>query len=174
MAAPKFAPVEPTAHARAYESPDHVPDPWVADRPGEIDGIQPRGPKLGAQGPDQGYALKLASRLVPELRLQPGERTDDAVRGCVAIALRRASSFGRAPMIHDLTLAFTMWGFLDPGPPSDLVEERRRRFAGVGNVVHGYDGRRALADLVPDEVLRATPQQVTERYPAQWRALTGA
>ena len=174
MAAPKFAPVEPTARTRAYESPDHVPDRWVPDRPGEIDGLQPRGPKLGTQGPDQGYALKLASHLVPKLQLQTGERADDAVRGALGIALRRASLFGRAPVIHDLTIAFTMWGFLDPSPPSDLVEARRGRFAGVGKVVHHYDEGRAIADMVPEDVLRATQQQVAARYPGEWRALTGA
>ena len=174
MAAPKFAPVGPTVRTRAYESPDHVPDPWVADRPGDIDGLQPRGPRLGTPGPDQGYALKLANRLVPELHLQPGERTDDAVRGCLGIALARASMFGRAPLIHDLTIAFTMWGYFDPNPPAELVEERRDRFAGVGDVVHGYDASRALVDMVPDDVLRSTPQDVAARYPAEWRALTGA
>ena len=174
MAAPKFAPVEPGARTRAYASPDHVPEKWLPDRPGEIDGPQPRGPKLGTQGPDQGYGLKLANHLAPKLQLQPGERVDDAVRGCLGIALRRASIFGRAPVIHDFTIAYTIWGFFDPNPPADLVAERRRRFEGVGNVVHHYDEGRALVDMVPDDVLRATPQQVTARYPGEWRALTGA
>ena len=109
MAAPKFVPTLPTDSPRTYGSPDHVPDTWMPDRPGELDGAQPRGPQLGTQGPDQGYALKLANRLRPSLRLQPGERADDAVHGCLGIALRRASLFGRAPVdprphagVHDL------------------------------------------------------------------------
>ena len=73
MAAPKFAPVSPLDRARGYESPDHVPDAWVADRPAEVQGRQPVGPRLGYQGPDQGYALALAERLRPEIRCQPAE-----------------------------------------------------------------------------------------------------
>ena len=65
MAAPKFAPVAPLDHARGYESPDHVPDTWRADRPAEVQGRQPSGARLGFQGPDQGYAITLAARLRP-------------------------------------------------------------------------------------------------------------
>ena len=110
MAAPKYVPTLPTDSPRTYDSPDHVPDDWRPDRPGDLDGAQPRGPQLGTQGPDQGYALKLANLLRAALQLQPGERAEDAVRGCLGIALRRASLFGRAPVIHDLRLAFTIWG----------------------------------------------------------------
>ena len=132
MAAPRFAPVTPLDDARGYESPDHVPGPWVADRPADIAGRQPAGPRLGYQGPDQGYALTLAARIRPELHVQPGEHVDDALAGCTAVALRRASMYGRAPVIHDLRIACTIWGFLDPSPPAELVDAappavRRRR-----------------------------------------------
>jgi hypothetical protein len=166
--------VNPTEHPRAYASPDHVPDPWMPDRPGEIDGLQPRGPRLGTQGPDQGYALTIARRLVPDVRLQPGEQLADAVRGSLGVALRRASLFSRAPVVHDLTIAFTIWGFFDDSPPAELVERRRELFEGVGNVMHHYAEGRAIADLVPESTLRSTPQQVAGRYPTEWRALTGA
>ncbi len=69
MAAPKFSPVAPLDDARGYESPDHVPDRWSADRPAEA-GRQPTGARLGFQGPDQGYALTLAARLRPEVQVQ--------------------------------------------------------------------------------------------------------
>lgn len=174
MAAPKFAPTPTTESARAYASPDHVPDPWMPERPGELEGLQPRGPRLGTQGPDQGFALRIAGRLSPKVKLQPGERLDDAVRGCLGIALRRASIFSRAPVVHDLTIAFTMWGYFDETPPAALVEVRRRLFEGVGNQSHHYAEGRHLADLVPESTLRSTPQQVAARYPAEWRELTGA
>ncbi len=173
MAAPKFAPVSPIDDARGYESPDHVPGPWVADRPADISGRQPAGPRLGYQGPDQGYALTLAARLRPEVRTQPGERLDDAVSGGTAVALRRASMYGRAPVIHDLRLAFTIWGYLDPSPPADLVELRRRLFEGVANPLHHYDELRALVDSVPESTLRGTPDEIRSAYPAQWRDLLG-
>ena len=63
MAAPKFAssPAE-GGGLRSYRSPDHVPESWEATRPGDLPGRQPSGSHLGYQGPDQGYALALASR----------------------------------------------------------------------------------------------------------------
>jgi hypothetical protein len=174
MAAPRFAPVPPTEPTRGYESPDHVPESWSATRPGDLDGLQPRGARLGAQGPDQGYALRLARQLAPKVRLQPSERLDDAVQGALGIALRRASLFGRAPVVYDLTIAFTIWGFFDETPPVDLVERRRWLFEGVGNVDHHYAEGRAIADLVPEATLRSTPDEVARRYPDAWRELTGA
>jgi hypothetical protein len=174
MAAPKHVPTLATDSPRSYGSPDHVPDAWMPGRPGELDGPQPRGPQLGTQGPDQGYALKLANRLRPSLRLQTGERADDVVRGGLGIALRRASLFGRAPVIHDLTLAFTIWGFLDDDPPADLVECRRQLFAGVGNVMHHYAEGREIADIVPESTLRASVDDVARTWRDRWGELTGA
>jgi hypothetical protein len=174
MAAPRFAPVSPVDDARGYESPAHVPGAWVADRPGDIKGFQPEGGRLGYQGPDQGFALKIAKGFRDRIVVSPGEGIDDAVRGCLGIALRRASMFSRAPTVHDLTVAFTMWGFLDQSPPVELVELRRSLFEGVGNVVHHYDEARALVDMVPEGTLRMTHQQIAGAYPARWRELVGA
>lgn len=172
MAAPKYAPNPVLDEVRTYASPDVVPAPWSPDRPGDLDAGQPTGERLGYQGPDQGYALSLARRF--EGRLHVGELTvDDAVRGCLNIALKRASMFGRAPVIHDLTIAFTMWGFLDPQPPADLVARRRELFDGVGHLHHYKEGR-AIADLVPESTLRLNPAQVTTQYRTNWRELTGA
>jgi hypothetical protein len=173
MAAPKFVPVPATDTTRGYASPDHVPDPWVADRPGELAGRQPVGRGLGVQGPDQGYALVLAERLRPDLHLQTGESADDALQGALNVALRRASMFGRAPVIHDLVIALTIWGFLDPSPPADLVATRRPLFEGVAKVVHHYAEGRRLAAMVPQETLRMSRDEVTAAYPAEWRDLTG-
>jgi hypothetical protein len=172
MAAPEYVPVSPVARPRSYESPDHVPDAWVADRPGEVVGAQPVGARLGYQGPDQGYALKLADEeLKPRLQLADGEHATDAVTGCVGIAMRRASMYGRAPTIHDLTIAFTIWGYLDPSPPGELVELRRRVFVGVGHVTHHYAEGRAIVDAVPEATLRMTPTQVRDAYPGRWHEL---
>lgn len=171
MAAPRFAPTPETLH---YESPPVVPTHWKADRPGDIEGFQPVGPRLGAQGPDQGYALQLAKRLAPSLKLQDGERLDDAIRGCLGIALRRASLYGRAPVIHDLRLAFTIWGFFLDAPPADLVQRRKALFEGVAKVNHHYAEGRAIVDLVPESTLRLTPDQAAAQMPGAWRELTGA
>lgn len=174
MAAPRFAPVSPVQPVRSYGSPEHVPGRWAPDRPGEIRGRQPEGARLGYQGPDQGYALTLAERVRPKLHPGPGLTADDAIQGCVTIALRRASLFGRAPVMHDLTLAFTIWGFFDEQPPAELVARRRELFEGVGNVLHHYAEARAIADLVPEATLRLTPQAAAAEMPARWRELTGA
>ena len=157
-----------------YSSPDVVPEAWCPERPGVVEGLQPAGPLLGAQGPDHGYALTLARRLAPKLHLRQGERLDDAIRGCVLIALRRASLYSRAPVVHDVTLAFTIWGFFDAEPPADLVARRASLFEGVGNVLHHYAEGRVIADLVPESTLRLSPAAVAAAYPARWRELTGA
>jgi hypothetical protein len=151
-----------------------VPASWSPDRPGEIEGRQPTGDQLGYQGPDQGYVLTLAARLRPTLRVSAGESTDDAIRGCINIALRRASLFGRAPVVHDLTVAFTIWGWLDAKPSADLVARRRELFAGVANTAQHYTEGRHIADLVPESTLRLSPLQASEAYPDNWRQLTGA
>jgi hypothetical protein len=174
MAAPKFAPVLPTDDPRSYESPGTVPAPWMPDRPGEIDGFQPVDDRLGFQGPNQGFALKIANGFADRLHLAAGEHRADAIRGCLGVALRRASMFSRAPVVHDLTVAFTVWGFLDPQPPADLVALRTKMFEGVSNVLHHYDESRAIVDIVPEATLRMTPQQVQAAYPERWKELIGA
>ncbi len=174
MAAPKFAPVPPATPGRGYHSPHHVPTSWSSQRPAEIHGRQPEAEGLGRPGPDQGYGLMLAERLRPRVMAQPGESVDDALRGALNIGLRRASLFGRAPVIHDLRLALTIWGWLDADPPADLVATRRTLFEGVANAVHHYSEGRRLADLVPEATLRMTPEVVATRWRTDWRTLTGA
>lgn len=145
----------------------------MPDRPGEISGFQPGGERLGDQGPDQGFALRIASQLRPKLQLQQGENADDAIEGCLGIALRRASMFSRAPVVHDLTIAFTIWGFYDPEPDEELVTIRRNVFDGLRHVSHHYAEARDAVDQVPSETLRTSHGDVTASYPSQWRSLLG-
>ncbi len=167
MAAPDYVPVTRADEPR-QELPMPPPSRWTPDRPGDLQRGQPLGPRLGRPGPDQGYALKLAEHLEDRLRLAEGEHLEDVIAGGVAIALRRASMFGRAPVIHDLELAFGLFGFLDDAP-SDLIERRRALFAGAD---HQYWEQRALVDMIPEETLRMTPAQVRSRL-AEWRTLAG-
>jgi hypothetical protein len=140
----------------------------MADRPGEVVGSEPTaGPGLGNQGPDQGYALKLAERFAGRLVLAAGEREDDALAGCVAVALRRASMFGRAPVMHDLRVALELFGFLDEAADAELVAWRRDRFGGAAGH-HGYHVRLSLADLAPAETLRLTPAAAAEARIENW------
>jgi len=173
MAAPPYVPTRPADRPRTYTSPEHVPDSWKPERPGDLTGRQPRAPQLGYPGPDQGYGLVLANRFRDRLALQPHEDADDAVTGCLGSGLRRASMFGRAPVVHDFTIAYTIWGFLDANPPAELVAWRRPRFEGLANTLHHYAEMRDLVDSIPEATLRCTHQQVQADYPARWKELLG-
>lgn len=174
MAIPKFTPSDPTDNPQVYESPDFVPLPWKLDRKAEIVGRQPKGNGLGNPGPDQGYVLTLAALVRGRIRVQPGELVDDVVAGSITIALRRASQVGRAPVMEDILIALTIWGWLLDSPPHDLVNTRQKLFAGLGNTAHHYAESRKVADLVPDTTFRLTLETLTSSMPMSWRALTGA
>jgi hypothetical protein len=166
VAAPEFVPVDLEDLPRTKVT---LPAPanWRADRPGDLHGSQPLGPKLGRPGPDQGYALKLADDCFRDrLVLASGEHPDDAIAGCVAVGLKRASMYGRAPVIYDLELAFTLWGYFEGAPP-ELVAFRRTLFEAA---CHHYSDQREIVDLVPDTTLQLTPAQVRERL-SDWKSL---
>src|SRR4051794_30063651 len=100
MAAPDYVPVLPEDRPRRAE-PMPPAAPWIANRPGDFvikDAAQPRGPSLGSPGPDLGYALKLRHVFDDHIRLQPGESREDADAGCIDVAMKRSSLFGRAPV----------------------------------------------------------------------------
>ncbi len=169
MAAPEYVPGRPNDGVRTYESPPRRGGSWRADRPGDLGGEgQPTGDRFGSQGPDQGYALGLARRLLPELHLTEGESPADVTAALVAVALKRASLFGRAPVIHDLRVAATLYGYLDASPPAALVAQRRVLVAGVAHP-HHYAELGSLADAVDDEVLRLTPARLRELQPTEWK-----
>jgi hypothetical protein len=173
MAAPEYVPVPPTERPRLpWKSPDHVPTAWIPDRPADFSdrSRQPTGPRLGNPGPDIGYALRLAELVRPEILSCPGDDVDDAVAGCVDIAMRRAATYGRAPVMQDLRLAFRMWGWFDDAPAQDLVGVRRTVFEAAR---HDYEIRRAVVDRVPESTLRMTLAEVQAAYPARWRELVG-
>jgi hypothetical protein len=168
MGAPQHVPTDPTA-PRHYEAPRRRPGGWTADRPGELEGGQPKAAGLGHQGPDQGYALRLAQVLADEIQLSSGEARSDALAGCAVVGLKRASLFGRAPVLHDLRAASAVWGF-DRAADQALVDERTKRFAEIANA-HHYEERRAVADAVPDEVLTLDLDEIQRRSIDDWRSV---
>jgi len=121
---------------------------------------------MGVTGPDQGYALRLARSFDERIELAEGEQLEDARVGCVAVAMKRASLFGRAPVKADIEHACTLWGYLGDAP-EDLVAFRRRIFAGAA---HHYWDQRLLVDRVPEATLRLTPDQVRQQL-ATWSGL---
>ena len=155
-----------------YRSPPRRADSWTAERPGEVVGGEATGGRgLGSQGPDQGYMLKLAEDFADPVLLGFGERIDDVMAGCCAVALRRASLFGRAPVVHDLRLALELFGFLGVAD-AEQVLWRRPMFAGAAGH-HGYYVKLRLADLVPESALRLTPAAAAEARSEGWRTPLG-
>lgn len=167
MTQPKFAPILECDEVRATMRLP-IPPPWRLHRPAELAPAPAPAhrPHTGSPGPDQGYALHLAERFGPALLLTEGEHADDVLAGATAIALRRASIFGRAPVSADLRLALDLFGFLT-GAEEDLVDARRELFAGAA---HDYDVRRDLADNIPEDKLRQSPSDVTATG-ADWVSL---
>jgi hypothetical protein len=181
MTQPKFTPILEQNEVREVQRIG-VPAPWTPHRPGEKRPVpRPAGQVgLGVPGPDQGYALELASRFKHRLVREPDEHAADILAGAVAIGLRRASIFGRAPIGADIELALSLFGCLAPDDgasalvPDDLVALRRERFAGAA---HDYWRRRALVDAIPEATLRLSTLAVAERLeeePGCWRELVGA
>jgi len=172
MAQPDYVPTAPRDKPKVSE---RLPPPkgWRANRPAEVVGLggQPLGNGFGVPGPDQGYALKLAHLWEAKLVLAPGEDKHDVLTGGVAVALKRAALFGRAPVIFDIEVAFAVWGYL-ASAGADLVAHRKAIFGGCS---HDYLAERAVADGVPDETLRLTPVEVRSRVTGGgWRELLQA
>lgn len=166
MTQPEYVPIAGADRVRDSEQMP-PPEAFYPTRPAEVRrGVQPTGPAFGRPGPNLGYGLKLARRFKDRLVLARDEAVDDVVAGCFAVGTKRASVFGRAPMIYDFELAYTLWGYLG-GAPDDLVAFRKPFFQGAS---HHYWDQRAIADVVPEETLRLTPAQVRERLP-DWRRL---
>ena len=153
MAQPPYVPHAPGRTVRHYTSPPQRGG-WRAERPGELpEGPLPAGEGFGHQGPDQGYALRLARRFAPRLALQAGEKAGDVVAGCVAVALKRASLFGRAPVVERPAGGLRPLGL--PGrrhPASRSVASRRELFAGAGGH-DGYPVRCRIAEEASPEAL---------------------
>ena len=169
MAAPNYVPRSASAE-KYYESPPRRKDSWVAQRPAELAEGQPRGAGLGHQGPDQGYALKLVRGFEDKVALRSGERWEDAAAGCVLVALKRASLFGRAPVSHDLEIAFRVFGYLDDPADDELADLRAEAFDRVDNPHHYLEARR-ITDAVPEATLRQTPAQVASAHDRDWASL---
>jgi len=163
---PDYVPLQPSDRVRPSGRLS-VPGPWRQDRPADLVGrANPTGARLGRTGPDLGYGLKLAKRFEDRLVLADGESTGDAVAGCFASGSRRAASFGRAPVVHDMAWAYTLWGYLG-GAPEELVAWRSRLFRGAS---HHYWDQRGIVDAVRAETLWLTPAEVGDRL-SSWRAL---
>jgi hypothetical protein len=151
MTQPKFTPILIEDEVRKATKLA-VPRPWSPHRPSEFrPGPRPSGGASGAPGPDQGYALTLAARLAPRVVLAEGERIEDAIAAALAIGLRRAAIFGRAPVSADLEFALASLGFL--GSVDAATAVRRQKL--ISGLSHDYFRQRRLADICDETALRA-------------------
>jgi hypothetical protein len=149
MTQPTFVPISEADQVRPARHL-HVPGSWTASRPGDLSGPRaPAGRTEGTPGPDAGFALRLARRVEPDLKLTEGESAEDVLVGVALVAARRAALLGRAPCIYDVQFALAHWSFLSDAP-ADMVAARRQAFSAVS---HDYAAQRALVDGVPDDVL---------------------
>jgi hypothetical protein len=165
---PRFAPIQYEDEVRPgyHLSP---PERWVANRPADFSGEPtPLRRGGGVPGPDQGYAYLLAERISDRLVLAPGEHREDVVAAGVAIALRRAAIFGRAPVLADLEVAFGLLGYL--ADASAALVRARRRF--VDGAKHNDWQIRALVGRVPEDALREPPATYAHRQD-RWRGIEG-
>jgi hypothetical protein len=169
--------VDPYVPADAEDAPREslrLPPPkgWRAARPGDLvpgEKPSPLGILFGTPGPDSGYALTLAERFHRRLEVVAPETEHDAMGVGAELAMRRAAIFGRAPVLIDLELAFTLFGWLGGASP-ELREWRRSAVAGAS---HDYPRRRALVDAVPEATLRLKPGDDVRAALGNWRALLG-
>ena len=140
---------------------------FVAGRPGDVvrDG-QPLGHMFGSPGPDLGYALVLAERFTSRIEPAPHEHEADIVAAATGIAMRRAATFGRAPMGLDVEFGLTILGYLG-GAPADLIEWRVLHVSGAS---HEYAEKLHLVNAVKGAALRLAPAEVRERL-GTWRDL---
>lgn len=167
MTQPSYAPISQPDQVRAsYRL--HPPRDWRADRPGDRrGGPAPRRREFGTPGPDKGYAMLVAERLFADrVQAGAGEVLADVLAGAADIGGARAALFGRAPVGRDVEHALTLFGYLGDAP-DDLVTWRTPL---LRSAAHEYQVRQALVDLVPDETLRLTVDQVRQRL-GQWRQL---
>jgi hypothetical protein len=127
---------------------------WKADRPGDLVAGQPTGDLLGRPGPNVGYAVMLAARLRDSVQLAPHEHVADALAVISELAMKRAGSYGRAPIMPDVNVAASLLGY--QGEVDDAFAAWRCEIAHGAD--HEYGVRRAVVDAVPDAVLRLPPK----------------
>ncbi len=173
MAAPEYVPSSASRIARTYASPPRRPQSWLAERPGDLGAAEPSGPGLGSPGPDQGYALTLAPLLAGSLVLGEGEHVPDALAVATAVGLKRASSFGRAPILADLRIGAAVWGLAGSNPPAELVDVRTEMFDEVHHP-HHYMRLRRVVDVTPSAFLHRSVDTIdADLADDPWAGLAG-
>ncbi|MGH9048589.1 MAG: hypothetical protein ACRDY4_02525 [Acidimicrobiia bacterium] len=174
-------PTDPYVPERLEDQPRQLPNlapgvkippakPWRPDRPGDLPVGQPRGNLLGDPGPNVGYAVTLAERARDRMTFAPHEHPDDALAVVAEIAMRRAASYGRAPVMPDIDVAMKLLGYGGDASP-EFVDWRVRA---VRSAHHGYEIRRRVVDAVPLDALRLRPDKLAGQVDAGREQLQAA
>ena len=143
---------------------------WRADRPGDLVAGQPHGDMLGSPGPDVGYARLLVERRRVRFVISPLEPRDDVEAVVAELAMKRAASFGRAPVLADIDVAMELLGYAGDVP----LETPVWRLHLVHEAAHEYAKRRRIIDSVPLEVLQLPLERVAESMAGVRAALEAA
>lgn len=138
---------------------------WTGGRPGDVVSQSASRSLRGTPGPNEGFAYALAERAASNLQLGAHEHAEDAIALVAEVAMKRAASFRRAPVVGDVELAIELFGY-DGRADSQFTELRCQRVAGAA---HDYPRRRALVDSVPLHLLRLSRKEIGDRY-GRWRA----
>jgi hypothetical protein len=164
-----FVPADPADRPRQQQNlpPGTTTPPpasWQAERPGDLAAPPPTGGLYGTPGPNIGFAYTLAEHYQEKLRLADHEDVHDVIPVIAEVAGSRAALFGRAPVIHDIDVAVTLFGY-DGSADPDFA---RARTLLVHDAGHDYYRRREIVDLVPDDQLRRPPGEIDSAV-YEWR-----
>jgi len=148
-----------------------APKSWRADRPGDQGQRHKEADNqlLGNAGPNGGYALTLAVRHSKDLILTDHEHNHDVEILLAEIAMRRASSFGRAPIAADIEFAAHLFSY-DIQSSQGIEKWRPRLVHGVG---HDEHARRLIVNSVPDEIIQGTKGEIHSSISGWWEKLEG-
>ncbi len=152
MAQPNFAPIKSDNKVSEIQKLNS-PNEWKSVRPGELKNkvnLEKKS-RFGNPGPDQGYAMVLFKRFTDDIRLSKEEDIHDVQAGVVAIAMKRAAIFGRAPVNKDIEFALNKFDFLKD-IKSDAVKKRRETFKSAG---HEYSKRQDIADMIDEDEMKS-------------------
>jgi hypothetical protein len=164
-----FVPADPADRPRQQQNlpPGAALPPsrrWQAERPGDLVASSPQGGLFGSPGPNVGFAYTLAERVADDLVVTEHEHIDDVIPVLAEVAGRRAASFGRAPVIHDVDAAMKLFGYDGSADPAFA----KARALLVHEAGHSYYKRRGIVEMVHDELLRKPPGELDAAV-YEWR-----
>jgi len=164
-----FVPADPADKPRQQQNlpPGAALPPasrWQAVRPSNLESPQPAGGLFGSPGPNVGFAYTLAEHAADGFELAEHESLEDVMPLVAEVAGRRATQFGRAPVIHDVQVAAELFGYDGSADPAFT----KARVLLVKDVGHSYYKRRELVEAVPEALLRRQPGEIDSPV-YEWR-----